>query len=666
MERKKYSNAQTSTRASKSINEIRKDMAEQRENELRQTGRGRRAWEDDERTLMDWARERGGVRSWVEPKDGPHSYSAPVLREDIVKRERQNEYRLALEAQMREKNKLKDEKRHHQYTPPKSDRYIERDEWTRAPPIDSDPNYWEFDHFHEDEHRRPSRYVPNDFYHPPYDHMQYPYPSHAHYYYPPYVPHPPPPIRGPYYPPPPPLDMYTANNPYMFRNWRSGRATPPRSHSPQEVKERKSLKWKEEIEHGRMRDDPPSTFQGILDQQMKEKRERERFIKKMEEDTYDPWGRPGGGAPLTDATGNLVTERGLMRKSFDESTSPRLTEEEKKRMQQQKQKDELEKQMKEREEQKLKEKLLKQQEDEIEEKRIVEETEKLRLEGLKEREKEKEKEKEKEEKKKIQNEPLLSKQEIVEQKLREELEKKKRKQQEEEERIQRLADKMAGNVSNPYVTHHRQPTPIVRIASPPKSPPIPTLRGKPAPNPPPPEFRYDVAPPTTTPPTINEPLPPVHVSHATPATPPYQQAPPITRRTPPLVTTSSSPEVIKLPVGATNSNEYILQNLSALKDQLRRNHYNTDSTTSSTSTTGNTQSVPIRLKPTIPKRQQQEDPPHESIDTFNSIKYSNPTSSRLSFWKQYPAPPKTRSSLEIQQDALLQHQKERIESKTIS
>ena len=59
---------------------------------------------------------------------------------------------------------------------------------------------------------------------------------------------------------------------------------------------------------------------------------------------YDPWGKPGGGAPLTDALGNVVTERGQLRKSFDDK-SPRVSEEDRKKLLQEKNKRDLEEQV---------------------------------------------------------------------------------------------------------------------------------------------------------------------------------------------------------------------------------------------------------------------------------------------------------------------------------
>lgn len=668
---------------SKSIAEIRKEMSLDREREIEKSRRRHEKvirGDKEGEGLVGWASGRGITD---DDEDGSRSYSAPVvpglglrIREETQdeKKRRQREYRTELEAQMRERAKLRERNGRHFESYEDSRGQMERrrratppgERRRRATPP-RDDRYFEarFDEEEEEEGPRPSRYVPGPSYYC--DPANFPHPTHIPYYYPPYAPHPPH-MGGSYYPPPPPMDPYF-DNPYMFKKWRRPRATHPGSPSPEEDEKpqdrKSSLKWREDGGGGGVRrasKDLPPSFQAILEKQAKEKREREKFIKRMEEDVYDPWGRPGGGAPLTDATGNLVTERGLMRKSFDEKTSPRISEEEKKRLQQMKQKEELEKQIKEREERKLSEKLMRQQEDEFEEKRIIEEAERLRLQSLEEREREREKERVKEEKKKVE-EPTMTKQEQVEQKLWEELEKKKRKEREEEERLQRLADKMASN-AQPYYNSYKQPTPIVRAAMPPRSPPIPTLRNKSATPPVPPALGGTVMepPPTVVTPPTNT-APPL-VPNSFPQTPPNhqirsgpRQAPPTTNQAPPSHA-SSSPEVIKMDP-PTSSDGHILQNLSMLKDQIRKNIK-----------TSQPLSPPIKLKPSIPKRQQQQDKPtdkptQESIDTFNSIKYSRPTSSKMSFWRQYPAPPKTRTSLEIQQDALLQHQQDRLQSKSI-
>jgi centrosome and spindle pole-associated protein 1 len=428
------------------------------------------------------------------------------------------------------------------------------------------------------------------------------------------------------------------------------------------------IKWEKNEEEVEKK--PRSSLKEILDQQVrerrerkdKENREREKFIKKMESDEYDPWGRPGGGAPLTDSSGKLITERGMMRKSFD-GTSPRLSEEEKKRIQQQKQKEELTLQIKEKEEKKLKEKLVQQQTDEYEEERIRREVENLRMQSLKEKEMEKEN---KEKKVEVSPRPPsgtagMSKQEIVEMQIKMEMENKKRKQKEEDERLQRLAEKMASNTRPDYNRRNPSP-PLPALQKANDSPPVPALREtQPALS----DALYTTRPLTTTksnvilnpPPqltSVNEAISissvePVQLTGSASYTIPVNPVSQTTNSLP------QSPEVMRLPppdIDKASSEVSLMGNLSALKKQLRRNL--TPQSTHS--------NPPIKLRPSIPKRREQSKPStrfNDTIDTFNSIKYSNPTNSRLSFLKEYPVPPTTLSSLEIQQDALLEHQKQR-------
>ena len=83
----------------------------------------------------------------------------------------------------------------------------------------------------------------------------------------------------------------------------------------------------------------------ILEQQVwkhKEKvsgqrKQREKLIQIMEESDYNPWGRPGGGAPVRNQMGKVVTERGRINQSFDPLSSRlalNLSEEEMKKKQQ--------------------------------------------------------------------------------------------------------------------------------------------------------------------------------------------------------------------------------------------------------------------------------------------------------------------------------------------
>ena len=626
-------------------------------------------WEEDERGLHEWVKRKGHLQSSTHSSDdlGSRSFSAPVGigfnigREETLdeKKRRQSQYRSELREQIKKKHQISESNIEEtkprplikKLSPDTSPREVTRHYRDKREEREQLPNY------------PPHYYPPSHYYDPPYA----PYQSHTPYYYPPYPPYPMP-MRGPYYPPhfqtP---DMY---NPYRPRERQT---TPPMIRSPsprqqEKVKEKREVGW--EKEDNRSTQKETRTLRSILDEQVREKKEREQrekqkrenFILKVESEVYDPWGKPGGGAPLTDATGNVVTERGLLRKSFD-GTSPRLSEEEKKMLQQQRQREELQQQIKEREELKMKEKLKKQQEEEHEEMRIKNEAERLHQRALKEMEAEKDNVDE-DQPVPLVAKPLLSKQELAEQRFKEELEKKKLREKEEQDRLQLLADKMANDVKPDWTRQRSPPIPTLRdnphITAPPKSPSIPTRRDNPRPteSPPVPTLRRPSTPPKSPPiPAIqskllkNETTPPALLpqSYSTIALP---QAPP----TNPTHFDTPSPEVIKLPPQQSTTDSNVLQNLSILKNQLRKNlpaYKKPDS-----------YPPPIRLKPIIPNPKPQP-PPQDVVNTFNQIKYSRPTDSRISFWRQYPEPPRTNIDLEIQQDALLQHQRQHNEDPNI-
>lgn len=733
---------QKENQRSQSVAELRKELADERKKEL-YTQRDK-SWAEEERELMKWMREKGNVKSDPDPR----SLSAPVPggwslggKEETVeeKRYRQAKYRSELMEQIKQqqemKNGVRDPLRKGNNNIPSHSSETRDSRRTR----DREPSGGE--RSHKELHREdspPNRFRPGDRqelmfrsrYSPPdsayYRHRNYPpsYPSHAHYpspapyYYPPYPPHYPPLTGGPYhYPPPPPPppfgyppphdEHYVPSAPRTSR-----RRSPDARHSPSPPPH-----VRDEKKDSRIRESAKEPLKTILKKKEKEKRDRENFIKRMEDDTYDPWGRPGGGAPLTDASGNLVTERGLMRKSFDE-LSPRLSEEEKKRVQQEKQKEELMKQINEKEEQKMKEKLAKQLEDEREENRIKQEMKYLHLQTEREKEKEKERVEMKvtdssklEEQDQFKDEGL-SKQEIVEKRYRDDLERKKMKKQLEQERLDRLADKMASSqVDNNNYHRYTPPT-----APPPRSPPIPTLRNKP-------NIIQQEQPPIKEPRPISTPLidnpapsqaPPIYHTHCEPQAPPiyHTQCEPIV---------SPSPDVVRLPVEGEGAglNNGMKQTLSLLKNQLIRNlaqseherinnrqnrnnnppsfHSDVRHTYDSHSHSTHSHSHPVpqphfhstqphahfthshsvrqphsrsthshnpvpMMKPVIPRGPA----PPDAVNTFNRIKYGGPpTDSRLSFWRQYPEPPSTTHDLELQQEALLYHQRKERESKLI-
>lgn len=198
------------------------------------------------------------------------------------------------------------------------------------------------------------RYPPDHgYYAPAYDPYLYPrYPPYPHY------PPPPPPHYPKFYPPPEPHQSYM-ENPYLPSARRRGEWSRNSDRSPSPPRPRRqevqSVNRREETDGG-YHELPTSgprgpssktAYQQELRRQIEEKRERqqqdkrekERYFSKLEEEAknYNPWGKPGAGAPLRDEKGNIVATRGL-RSSVD-ATSPRftqLTEEELKKLTQEK------------------------------------------------------------------------------------------------------------------------------------------------------------------------------------------------------------------------------------------------------------------------------------------------------------------------------------------
>uniref|UniRef100_W5MAP9 Centrosome and spindle pole associated protein 1 n=1 Tax=Lepisosteus oculatus TaxID=7918 RepID=W5MAP9_LEPOC len=87
------------------------------------------------------------------------------------------------------------------------------------------------------------------------------------------------------------------------------------------------------VEKPRQPKDSMLSYQEALKQQIqeqqerkrREKEEKERYESKLEAEmkAYDPWGRGGGGAPLKDDRGNLITDLNRMHKSNEEAyTNP--------------------------------------------------------------------------------------------------------------------------------------------------------------------------------------------------------------------------------------------------------------------------------------------------------------------------------------------------------
>lgn len=328
----------------------------------------------------------------VEENNSSRSISAPVFglpgfgqRDDPdCRRKKQLQYAAELKEQIREKKEaqrrerdeiIRDRPSRYQDNIHVKRRGREPDEpmfrhshHQRNDPNDDNPDDRDMQPSHG--YRQPTNYPPDRYrrQYPPPEHDYYPptgrgydphyhpphYPSYSHY------PPPPPPHHHKYYPS---SDSYHyGGNPYLpprRTDWSRGgerSPSPSRAHRREvriadrheENGDRSSHKQSSYFgPQATSNKSDKASYQQELHRQIMEKKEREeqdrrekdRYFSKLEEDAknYNPWGRPGAGAPLRDEKGNIVAGRGL-RKSVD-GTSPRyvqLTEEEVKKITQEK------------------------------------------------------------------------------------------------------------------------------------------------------------------------------------------------------------------------------------------------------------------------------------------------------------------------------------------
>lgn len=339
-------------------------------------------WDDEERDLMQWARERRRHRVPTPPiyesprkhekdtdRSSLRSISAPVVAEGIAglgaredpatRRNRQREYAEELRAQIREREEARQRERLEQQgaaTRNSSSRLLtispepvlkphplrEREE-PYAPPQD----FRVRDRPSDFRERRPpksphyERYSP---YPPPHHHPSYhdysPPPDQPPRWIPPYH-YPGYPAYPYHYPPPHPAYM---RDPYLSCRrpdpWEfefKGRPRPARD-EPDHVEftgrlSRKTVDDEDEFGSPFTRassDKSPkldkASYRAELERQMREKKEKEAkeriekgyYDLKKEAEVYDPWGKGGGGAPIRDRHGRLVTDLKKMRQMNNE------------------------------------------------------------------------------------------------------------------------------------------------------------------------------------------------------------------------------------------------------------------------------------------------------------------------------------------------------------
>lgn len=530
--------------------------------------------------------------------------------------------------------------------------------------------------------RRHSRdYPPENFYQGrpalPLDYYDYyrPYPPAPQYYPPPMFPHYYRP-DGYDYPLHPPVDQsrrsrVSYDDQYDERTHRS------RQQPPVEVRvtDHDQHIGANQPNHDDRSPESKAAYRDVLRKQMEEKRtrdeqaklERERYDEKLRREIqeYDPWGKGGGGAPNQDYHGNVITDLRRMHKdnesnllSGSPSTSPRAANfvtiddpnsktgqrpvsEGKGRAQpnqssQEAYKAALQHQIAEKERAKQLEK---------EKQKVEEEKELLRLE----------------------------KQRI---KLQEEYERElaQQKAKEEEARRKNEAMKREAEEKRMAATRKREEEELKEIKQrPPQKPPTPTPAVAPV------EFRSDSPPVPTLRNKMTGRLQDDHFSQQITSAPPSSPPVPALRNkmshphnvVTDNVNSSSQQQHVQSShvdgIKAADERVDVLRQLSRMRQEFeneqRKIHRQLSGNSNTSTSLSNVAVKPRRVakdvfqkKPSAPLPSTSNLRPVQDVsEQFNDLKYKR-TSSRLSFMKKYPAPPKSESALDIQQDALLRHQ----------
>ncbi|XP_078073219.1 centrosome and spindle pole-associated protein 1 isoform X2 [Mustelus asterias] len=408
----------------------------------------------------------------------------------------------------------------------------------------------------------------------------------------------------------------------------------------------------------------------------KEKEEKVRYDAKLEEEMriYNPWGRGGGGAPLRDAEGNLLTDLKKMHKQNEDayrdyphqgnqdsraagSLNPNLTRPdanasqeksqgfafantaqlsqgnafnesqfEKKVTEQQKYKEYLRLQIEEKrrkaEEEREKCKLEEQQE----EKRLAEQRARI----AKELEEEQEKKRRKEEEQRIKNEEIA--------RLAEERRKvAERKRKEEEEKQETIFRQQLKSQQSARINERRPP-----------SPPIPTVRKK------------QIATQKTDLAAVEGSIHELDLDHPQSGT----ESPPVPAR--------------RNQLRAFEEKKDIINELSALRKQLRseerrleghfQNADNEDDATFNMAKKREKNHVDVfdlarqRIQALVhrPSSKEKDSVNLRNIRDFNELKYRD-SATRAEIRQVYPDPPNDSNTLEIQQEALLREQKKKLD-----
>ncbi|KAM6410102.1 centrosome and spindle pole-associated protein 1 isoform 10-T10 [Pluvialis apricaria] len=379
------------------------------------------------------------------------------------------------------------------------------------------------------------------------------------------------------------------------------------------------------------------SYQQELQQQIREREERrrrereekERYEAKLEAEmrNYNPWGKGGGGAPLRDAKGNLISftfaqtspfARGNV---FGEPPSPQHL----RRQESYKNFLRLQIEEKRRREEAEREKL--RMEEEKEEKRLAEQ----RMRIQKAYEDEQEEKRKKEEERRLKNKEIIR---LDEERQKEAEKRRKEKEEKQDERLRQYFEKE--KMEEEKKMFSRQPSPI-----------IPALQNK--------SVRKEERIPSAE----------SHISY-------YAQDPPQPRVPSPPVPARRNQ------LRALEERKNVINELSEMRKQLRSEErrlqeqlLNVASDDDVPITRGRREKNPkdvfemarLRLQAPVrrPSSKEAQDPVNiQNIWEFNELKYTD-SETRMGLRHMYPDPPKDDQTLEIQQQALLREQQKKLD-----
>ncbi|XP_072184538.1 centrosome and spindle pole-associated protein 1 isoform X3 [Excalfactoria chinensis] len=382
------------------------------------------------------------------------------------------------------------------------------------------------------------------------------------------------------------------------------------------------------------------SYQQELQQQIREREERrrqereekERYEAKLEAEmrNYNPWGKGGGGAPLRDAKGNLISfafaqtspfARGNV---FGEPPSPQQL----KRQESYKNFLRLQIDEKRRREEAEREKL--RLEEEKEEKRLAEQRRRIQ----KAYEDEQEEKRRKEEERRLKNKEMIR---LDEERQKEAEKRRKEKEEKRDERLRQYFEKeKVAKMEEEKKTFSRKPSPV-----------IPALQNK--------SIRKEERIPSAE----------SHISY-------YSQDPPQPRAPSPPVPARRNQ------LRALEERKNVINELSEMRKQLRSEErrlqeqlLNVASDDDGPITRGRREKNPkdifemarLRLQAPVrrPSSKDAQDPVNiQNIWDFNELKYKD-SETRVGLRQMYPDPPKDNQTLEIQQQALLREQQKKLD-----